>query len=234
MRHNKRMIIIFIRTAIIFLTLMIVMRLMGKRQIGEMQPFEFIITMIIADLACIPMADVSIPLVYGVVAILALFLLHQLIFLLENCGSFLQRVISGKPSVVINKNGVDLKELKRNDMSVSDLIESMRTQGYFSLDDVDYAIYEANGNLSALEKQKKEGYVPALSVLLISDGKINKSAAENTRLGESFVTDFLKKQNALLKDVAVMTADSNGRIYFQKRGEKYKICRETLPKEAQW
>ena len=218
MRHNNRMIIIFIRTAIIFLTLMIVMRLMGKRQIGEMQPFEFIITMIIADLACIPMADVSIPLVYGVVAILALFLLHQLIFLLENCGSFLQRVISGKPSVVINKNGVDLKELKRNDMSVSDLIESMRTQGYFSLDDVDYAIYEANGNLSALEKQKKEGYV----------------AAENTRLGESFVTDFLKKQNALLKDVAVMTADSNGRIYFQKRGEKYKICRETLPKEAQW
>lgn len=129
------------------------MRLMGKRQIGEMQPFEFIITLIIADLACIPMADVSIPLIYGVVAILALFLLHQLIFLLENCGSFMQRVISGKPSVVINKDGVDLKELKKNDMSVSDLIESMRTQGYFSLDDLDYAIYEANGNLSALESR---------------------------------------------------------------------------------
>lgn len=228
------MIIIFIRTAIIFLTLMIVMRLMGKRQIGEMQPFEFIITMIIADLACIPMADVSIPLVYGVVAILALFLLHQLIFLLENCGSVLQRVISGKPSVVINKNGVDLKELKKNDMSVSDLIESMRTQGYFSLDDVDYAIYEANGNLSALEKQEKPAAAHALSVLLISDGKLNKSAAENTHIGKNFVEAFLKKQNSSLKEVAVMTADSNGRIYFQKRGEKYKICRENLPKEAQW
>ena len=82
------MIIIFIRTAAIFLTLMAVMRLMGKRQIGEMQPFEFVITLIVADLACIPMADVSIPLVYGIVAILTLFLLHQLIFLLENCGAF--------------------------------------------------------------------------------------------------------------------------------------------------
>lgn len=188
------MIIIFIRTAVIFLTLMVVMRLMGKRQIGEMQPFEFIITLIIADLACIPMADVSIPLIYGVVAILALFLLHQLIFLLENCGSFMQRVISGKPSVVINKDGVDLKELKKNDMSVSDLIESMRTQGYFSLDDLDYAIYEANGNLSALEKQDRKSSVPALAVLLVSDGKINKSAAENTGLGVSFVTDFLKSR----------------------------------------
>ena len=178
------MIIIFIRTAVIFLTLMVVMRLMGKRQIGEMQPFEFIITLIIADLACIPMADVSIPLIYGVVAILALFLLHQLIFLLENCGSFMQRVISGKPSVVINKDGVDLKELKKNDMSVSD--------------------------------------------------QINKSAAENTGLGVSFVTDFLKKQNSALKEVAVMTVDNGGRIYFQKRGEAYKIFNETLPEEAQW
>ena len=228
------MIIIFIRTAVIFLTLMVVMRLMGKRQIGEMQPFEFIITLIIADLACIPMADVSIPLIYGVVAILALFLLHQLIFLLENCGSFMQRVISGKPSVVINKDGVDLKELKKNDMSVSDLIESMRTQGYFSLDDLDYAIDEANGNLSALEKQDRKSSVPALAVLLVSDGKINKSAAENTGLGVSFVTDFLKKQNSALKEVAVMTVDNGGRIYFQKRGEAYKIFNETLPEEAQW
>ena len=73
------MIVTFIRTTVIFITLIVVMRLMGKRQIGEMQPFEFIVTLIIADLACIPMADVSIPLVYGVVAILALFLLHQLL-----------------------------------------------------------------------------------------------------------------------------------------------------------
>ena len=73
------MTVIFIRTLITFIALVIVMRLMGKRQIGEMQPFEFIVTLIIADLACVPMADVSIPLIYGLVAVFTLFILHQLL-----------------------------------------------------------------------------------------------------------------------------------------------------------
>ena len=131
------MVVIIIRTLIVFMTLVIVMRLMGKRQIGEMQPFEFVVTLIIADLACIPMADVSIPLVYGIVAILSLFILHQLFSVLEQQGVFFKRVISGKPSLVINKDGIDLKELKKNNMGVEDLIESMRALGYFSLDDLD-------------------------------------------------------------------------------------------------
>ena len=97
------MIVTFIRTLIIFVTLVVVMRLMGKRQIGEMQPFEFIVTLIVADLACVPMADVSIPLTYGIVAILALFLLHQLLSFLEQSSDFFKHVISGRPSVVINK-----------------------------------------------------------------------------------------------------------------------------------
>ena len=135
------MVVTFIRTFIIFVTLVIVMRLMGKRQIGEMQPYEFIVTLIIADLACIPMADISIPLIYGIVAILGLFILHQLMSILEQSGNFAKGVISGKPSIVINKNGVDMKELKRNNMGVDDLIESMRAAGYFSLEDLDYAIF---------------------------------------------------------------------------------------------
>ena len=84
------MVVTFIRTLIIFITLVAVMRLMGKRQIGEMQPFEFIVTLIIADLACVPMADVSIPLTYGIVAILTLFILHQLLSFLEQGGDFLK------------------------------------------------------------------------------------------------------------------------------------------------
>lgn len=226
------MIIIFIRTAVIFVTLMVVMRLMGKRQIGEMQPFEFIITMIVADLACIPMADVSIPLVYGVAAILALFLLHQTIFLLENCGAFARRVISGKPSVVIDRGGVNMKELKKNNLDVSDLIESLRAQGYFSLDDIDYAIFEANGNLSVLEK--KNCGEPSLSVLLIGDGRLNKTAVERTGLGVSFVTDFLQGQKTDRKGVSVMTVDGTGKIYFQKKNAPYEIHRAALPEGVQW
>ena len=170
--YTTYMAVTFIRTLIIIITLMVLMRLMGKREIGEMQPYEFIITLIIADLACIPMADVSIPLGYGIVAILCLFLLHQVLTLIEQGGSFFKRVISGKPSLVINKNGVDILELKKNNLGVSDLIESMRTAGYFSFDALSYAIYEANGSLSALPNDNQQSDT-ALPVLIIDTGKID-------------------------------------------------------------
>lgn len=228
------MLIIFIRTTIIFLTLMLVMRLMGKRQIGEMQPFEFIITLIIADLACIPMADVSIPLVYGIVAILALFVLHQLMFMIEKIGEPVKKVISGKPSIVINKNGVDLKELKKNALDVEDLIESMRGMGYFSLDDLDYAIFEANGKLSALEK---EGYLeakPALPVLVVSDGKAKKDNLKKAGLDEEFLNSFLKERDGTLKTTEVLTVDNNGKVYYKQKNKPYETATVRLPKEAQW
>ena len=113
------MLIIFIRTLITYFTLVIVIRLMGKRQIGEMQPFEFIVTLIIADLACVPMSDVSIPLLYGIVSILALFLLHQLLSLFEQKNLTVKKIISGRPSLVINRDGVDLYELKKNNIGVT-------------------------------------------------------------------------------------------------------------------
>ena len=93
------MLIIFIRAIIIFVTLVVIMRLMGKRQIGEMQPFEFIITLLIAELACVPMTDVSIPLVYGVVSIIAVFILHQILTILEQSSQRFKSVIDGKPAV---------------------------------------------------------------------------------------------------------------------------------------
>lgn len=96
------MVIIFIRSLTTFIVLLIVMRLMGKRQIGEMQPFELVITLLIAELACIPMADISVPLVYGIAAILAVFILHQLLSVIEQSGQFAKRIISGKPSLVLN------------------------------------------------------------------------------------------------------------------------------------
>ena len=147
------MVLVMIRTAIIFAVLLIVMRLMGKRQIGEMQPFELVITLLIAELACIPMADTSIPLLYGIVSVLAIFVLHEIVTLLDLKAKPFKAVLSGKPSVVINKNGIDDFQLKRNNLDVSDLIESLRSAGYFSLDCIDYALYESNGTFSALPKE---------------------------------------------------------------------------------
>ncbi|MBR1867338.1 MAG: DUF421 domain-containing protein [Clostridia bacterium] len=150
------MAIIFIRSLIIFAVLLVLMRLMGKRQIGEMQPFEFVITLLIAELACIPMADISIPLVYGIVAILAVFILHQLFSVLEQKSRAAKKIISGSPSLVIDKNGVNFDELAKNNMDVDDLIEAMRAAGYFSLDELDYAIFESNGKFSAFEKSQDD------------------------------------------------------------------------------
>lgn len=215
------MALIFIRTAIIFLTLLIIMRLMGKSQVGEMQPFEFVISLLIAELACIPMADSSIPLLYGVIAIIAIFILHQIVWLLDLWFKPMKTVVCGKPSVVINKNGIDEYQLKQNNLDVSDLIESMRVAGYFSLDDVFYGLYESNGSFSALENPDRGS--SSLSYLLIDGGTADKKNLATCGIEKSKLDEFLKKQNAELKQVLAMTVNGDGRVYFQKRGEKYKI-----------
>ncbi len=226
--------LIFIRTTIIFITLFTVMRLMGKRQIGEMQPYELVITLIISDLACIPMADSSIPLLYGVVSILAVYLLHQIVCLIDLQFSATKTVLSGSPSVVLNKSGVDLKELKKNNLDVSDLIENLRTEGYFSLDSVEYALYEAEGTFSALPKANYEQKQNSLPLVLIDEGKFDMRNLKHTNLNKSFFTDLLKQHGCKdEKQVLVMTVDGDGKVYLQRQGQKYEVFQ--LPwKERLW
>lgn len=226
------MVIIFFRAVILLITLIIVMRLMGKRQIGEMQPYEFIITLLIAELACVPMADISIPLIYGIVSVLAVFILHQLMTVLEHISQPIRHVISGKPSVVINKNGVDILELKRNNLGIDDLIETLRGTGNFSLDSVSYAIYESNGKLSVIESEQAEEYRD-LPILLVSEGKIDQKNVKLCKLGNDFIGRILKKENIRsIKKVEVLTLDGQGRIYLQESGKKFKIINEKLPEES--
>lgn len=227
------MLIIFVRTLIIFLVLVVVMRLMGKRQIGEMQPFEFIVTLIIADLACIPMADLSIPLIYGVAAVLALFLLHQIFTLIEQSGSFPKKILSGTPSVVINKNGVNFTELKKNNLGLEDLIESMRAQGYFSLDDLDYAIFESNGKLSALENSEKTD-ATSMPVLVVNEGKVLGKNLKALHDGEEEIKRFIEENGGTIKTTEALTIDGNGRAYFQQKNKKFRIVKYPIKEEAKW
>ena len=216
--------LIFTRAAIIFVCTLAVMRLMGKRQIGEMQPYEFVITLIIAEIACIPMADNSIPLLYGVVAILSIYFLHQIICLLDLHFPKAKALISGSPSIVINKDGIDDTQLKKNNLDVSDLIESLRSAGYFSLDCVDYALYEASGTFSALPKPDYENKQNSLPLLLISEGTFDEKNLQYTKKEKTYFLQELKKQGCeQLKKVLVFTVDGNGKAYFQQRGEKYKV-----------
>lgn len=214
------MALVFIRTAIIFIVLLAVMRLMGKSQIGEMQPFEFVITLLIAELACIPMADSSIPLLYGIISIIAIFVLHQIVWLLDMWFTPMKTVICGKPSLVINRQGIDSYQLRKNNLEVSDLIESMRGAGYFNLDDVYYGLYESNGSFSALPREQ---VTQSLPLLIIENGKKSTKNMSLAGLSDETLKKILQEQKVKLKQTLVMTVDGNGRVYFQPKGQPYKI-----------
>lgn len=227
--------LIFLRTAVIFVTLLVVMRLMGKRQIGEMQPFELVITLLIAELACIPMADTSIPLLYGIVSVVTIFLLHQLMLLVDLHWRPFKAAIGGKPSVVINRDGIDIAQLRRNNLDLSDLIESMRTAGFFSLDEAAYALYEANGQFAAMPREDAEREDKgSLPLLILNDGKYEKNNLRHSGTDEAFFERILREQNARRKDVFVLTLDGTGQIYMQCKGERFRTFRVPLPKECAW
>ena len=216
--------LIFIRIVIIFITLFVVMRLMGKRQIGEMQPYELVITLIISDLACIPMADNTIPLLYGIIAILTVYFLHQVVCLLDLNSRTAKALLSGTPSIVLNKNGIDDTQLKKNNLDVSDLIESLRVKGYFALDAVEYALYESEGMFSALPKKDYESLQASLPILLIDEGKFVEENIARTHRGQDYYTQILRGHGCdELKKVLVMTVDGKGKIYLQLKGNPYKV-----------
>ena len=176
------------------------------------------------------MADTTIPLLYGIIAIVTIFIMHEIVWLLNLWFKPMKEIISGKPSVVINKNGIDEYQLKKNNLDVSDLIENMRTAGYFNLDDVYYGLYEANGSFSALEKPEKAGY--SLPLILIDRGKPDKQNLARCGFDKNVLGKFLKEQNAKESEVVAMTVNGDGRVYFQKRGEKYKILNVEV--NGQW
>ena len=229
------MLLIVIRTAIVFLLLLVVIRAMGKRQIGEMQPFELVITLVVADLACIPMADTSIPLLYGAVAVLTIFALHEIITLVDLKLKRLKPFISGKPSLVVNKNGIDEFQLKKNNLDIADLIESLRVAGYSSLDCIDYALYESNGMFSALPKQGFSEMNTSLPLVIINNGEYDTNNLSLTGLSRSFFDGILKgKGVSSYKRVLVLTADGEGKIYLQEKGKKYRTFTVPLPHGIAW
>ena len=228
------MALIMVRTVIVFLVLLIIMRLMGKRQIGEMQPFELVITLLISELACIPMADASVPLLYGIVSVVTIFVLHELVTLIDLKGKPFKALLSGKPGVVVNKNGIDAYELKRNRLDVSDLIESLRTAGYFSLDSIDYALYESNGTFSALPKKDYEEKQTSLPLVILSSGKFDEKNLKFSGLSAEFFRGILHGQGVKEKDVLVLTADGTGKLYLQENGKKYRTMQVEYPGGRTW
>ncbi len=142
----------FLRCIVLYLVLLVAMRLMGKRQIGELQPFEFAITLVVADLACIPMQDNTMPILYGIIPIFTLLVFHILITKICVKSVRFRRVINGKPTVIISEGKLDVKALKKLDMNTNDVLEALRCAGYFKPGDVECAVVETNGTVAVLPK----------------------------------------------------------------------------------
>ena len=147
------MLILLARTVILYFLVILVMRLMGKRQIGELQPYEFVITIMISDLALLPMQDVKLPLLLGIVPILTLLLLKLGLSQLQLKSQFARKIIDGEPTILIYNSKIQYKNLKNQQINLDELMEELRLAGYFDLEEIQYAILENNGDISILPNQ---------------------------------------------------------------------------------
>jgi len=231
------MLTVFIRSIITYIFLLFIMRLMGKRQLSELQPFEFVITLIVAELACIPMSDTSIPLSYGIIPMFTLFILHIAITKLASKNHKFNRFLNGVPVVVISPKGIDHRLLDKLDMNVTDLLHALRAAGYFYPGQVAYAIMETNGTLSVLPKS---GFAPAtpkdmnvsvddseMPYPVICEGTFFSENLIVTGAEEGDIDKLLEKHRLRRDDVLLLTVDKEKNIYLQPyRGEA--ITGETL------
>ena len=147
------MFIVLIRTIFLYFLVILVMRLMGKRQIGELQPYEFVITIMISDLAALPMQDTRLPLILGIIPIITLLFIKTILTQLQLKSQFTRKILEGEPSILIYKGKINYESLKRQQINLDELFEELRLAGYFDLNEIQYAILENNGQLSFLTSQ---------------------------------------------------------------------------------
>lgn len=233
------MLTLIIRAIVIYLIILVILRIMGKRQIAEMQPYELVATLIIADLACIPMTEITVPLLHGIVPLLALTTIHFFISILSVKSIKLRRLINGSPIIVIDNNGIRYKDLRALNMTLNDLYEGLRVAGYFSLEDIAYAIVETNGSLSVLPKTSSQPPTaddmkvktdPAvINLMLINDGKVVKENMEHFGLDEEFLKQSIGKFKITnIKDVMIYTLNNSGDVYLQEKVGKKITFKENL------
>ena len=228
------MLVLFIRVQIIFFVVLLFLRIMGKRQIGEMQPYELVITLIIADLATVPMSDANIPLLNGILPLAILVMLHYGITMLTRKSIMFRRIISGKSVIVIDPDGINYDALKKLNMNLHDLQESLRQLNYFSFEQVRYAIVETNGKMTVIptadnapataQDVHANNPPPELPALIVSDGKIMNDNLKSVNCDEQQLNSLFNKLNIKTpKDIIVMNLDNAGKLYYQLKGQAYKV-----------
>ena len=223
---------ILIRTIIIYIFLLTIMRLMGKRQLGELEVSELVSTLFLSDIASLPITNPSIPLVYAVIPIITITTFEIGMSILLTKVPFLKNLLSARPGVLIKHGKIDQKEMMRNRISLDELLSELRQKNISNLDEVDYAIIEQNGKMSVLPKrQHAQPTREELGIsitecgichILISDGRIDRHGLVSTGKNKAWLTQTLNENKLTLKEVFLMTLDDANTINIIKRSRNDK------------
>lgn len=222
--------IVFIRAVIIYITVIIALRIMGKRQIGEMTPHELVITILVSQVAIIPLQDNAMPLANMVIPIL-IFVSFEIIVSAVSMKSIgFRNIIQGKPIFVIRNGKLDEKQLKRLRITIDDLMDAVREKGYFDISEIQDAVVETNGNVSVLPKAKESPVTPsqlnldvkekATPVPVVTDGKPVSEYFGQNKIKDSEIKLLVRKSGKEITDIMLLTIDDNGKINVIEKKEK--------------
>lgn len=221
------MLLTFFRTIILYILVLIVMRFMGKREIGQLQPFELAISIMIADLATIPMAESGIPITSGIIPILGLLVMHLTISLINLKSIRAREIICGKPSILIYRGKIQEDKLKKERFTINELEERLRGQNIFNIGDVEYAILETSGQVTVIQKPEKRNTIPedfniipeyeGIPYDLIIDGKIMYKNLQIIGKDEEWLKKQVKNFKSKPEEILVATIDGKGQFFCQKK-----------------
>ncbi len=222
--------IILIRSLILYILVVFSVRLMGKRQLGELQPSELVITILVSNIATLPLEDTDIPVIVGVTPILALVCFEVIVSWLILRMPKLRKIISGSPKIVISNGKINRNVLKELRFSVDDLMTALRGRDIFDLSEVQFAIVETTGSISVMKKPEKD--TPTKEELnikaeridppqvVVSDGKVMHVALKSMGFNEQFVKNIAGKSGFAVEDIFIMTADSLGNCFISPKKEQ--------------
>lgn len=225
------MLVGMIRTTLLYLIIVLVLRIMGKRQVGQLQPFELVIILMISEFAAIPSQDTSIPLIAGLTPVLVLLLLGVTIAQISLKSEKARAIIHGTPSILIDKGVILEDKLRDHRYNLSDLLEQLRVKSIPDIADVEYAILETNGQLSVIPKSIRRPVTPedlqlqiageTLPYTLIMDGVIQHHNFAKVNVTPEWLKQELQKVSVHKpEDVLIAMIDSHGRFFYQKKQAK--------------
>ena len=216
------MLVVLIRSILLYIVVLISLRVMGKGEIAEMNSFDLVITLLIAEVAAVPMENNNIPLINGVAAVTGLVVMQIVISHLALKSRTIRILLSGKPSILIEKGKINYKELQKERVTIDELLEQLRVQGFFKLTDVQYAILETDGNLSILPtstyKNPPDNDFKHLPLSLIIDGQVIKHNLNLINKDNDWLFLVLDSNKIkCIKDVLLCVIDENDKIYIQEK-----------------